>query len=199
MQEFWDEKYQSDTFVYGKTPNSYFKEELVSFPPGRILLPGEGEGRNAVFAAQQGWHVDAIDWSERAKQKAEQLAEESNVAINYTINELSQTDFRQNHYDAIALIYVHLHQEERNDFFYKLVNALKPGGTIIFEGFAEEQLQNHHGGPKDIELLYSLESIITSFISLDFVKLSKEEITLSEGAGHNGPGVVIRFTGRKSK
>jgi hypothetical protein len=59
MNNFWDERYADEEYVYGTTPNQYFKQELEKLTPGKILLPGEGEGRNAVFAATQGWKVTA--------------------------------------------------------------------------------------------------------------------------------------------
>ena len=82
---FWDERYSSIEFVYGTEPNIFFKDELDKLNTGNILLPGEGEGRNAVYAAVKGWNVDAVDFSIIAKEKALNLAEENSVSINYEI------------------------------------------------------------------------------------------------------------------
>ena len=74
MKEFWEIRYAEKQYAYGENPNVYFKEQLDKLKPGKILLPAEGEGRNAVYAAKQGWEVMAFDLSSEGKNKAEKLA-----------------------------------------------------------------------------------------------------------------------------
>lgn len=81
--DFWNEMYGTEEFRYGTTPNEFFKEKLDKMKPGSVLLPAEGEGRNAVYAATQGWDVTAFDISAQGKEKAVQLAKQHNVSINY--------------------------------------------------------------------------------------------------------------------
>ncbi len=85
MKEFWNDRYSSEEFIYGKEPNKFFKSEIDKLLPGKLLLPCEGEGRNAVYAAKLNWTVDAFDQSEKGKEKCEALADENNVSINYTV------------------------------------------------------------------------------------------------------------------
>jgi hypothetical protein len=63
MKDFWNERYGWDESAYGEQPNEYFKKQLAQLEPGEILMPAEGEGRNAVHAAKSGWHVKAFDTS----------------------------------------------------------------------------------------------------------------------------------------
>ena len=63
MKEFWDSRYKSEDYAYGKEPNVFFADQIGNIPPGKLLLPCEGEGRNAVFAAALGWEVDAVDFT----------------------------------------------------------------------------------------------------------------------------------------
>jgi cyclopropane fatty-acyl-phospholipid synthase-like methyltransferase len=197
MKELWNQRYSLDEYKYGKEPNQFFKEELTRLKPGRILLPGEGEGRNAVYAAASGWEVDAFDFSEAGKIKALKLAEESGAKINYDVKEFSE--FRQDKvgYDAAAIIFIHLEEDQRRSLFEKIIASLKPGGKIIFECFEKDQIKFQSGGPKDIALLYTLEDVVNLFIDLEFEKLTKEKIFLNEGKGHLGEGIVIRFIGTK--
>ena len=81
MKDFWDSRYKETAFVYGEMPNVFFAEELKKIEPGTIILPCEGEGRNAVFAAQLGWNVKAFDFSESGKQKAETLAQKNKLQL----------------------------------------------------------------------------------------------------------------------
>ena len=69
MNSFWNERYSTNEYAYGTEPNEFFKSVLSKLEVGKLLLPGEGEGRNAVYAAKQGWHVTAFDTSIAGKTK----------------------------------------------------------------------------------------------------------------------------------
>lgn len=197
MSEFWNKRYSDQQYIYGKEPNQFLKGELSKITPGKILFLGEGEGRNAVYAATLGWDVDAVDYSEAGKYKAEKLAAENVVRINYLVEDLSTFSPKQNYYDAIVLIYLHLEEELRERVSKKVMEAAKPGGKIILEVFEKEQIKNNSGGPKNAGLLYSLQDVVEDFIDLEFEKLSKDNIVLNEGEGHQGKAAVIRFVGIK--
>lgn len=195
--ELWNSRFKAEEYVYGEVPNVFFREELLKLKPGTLLLPGEGEGRNAVYAAKQGWQVDAFDWSQEAKNKALQLAKKNAVNINYQIQDVTKFVSIPNSYDAIALIFIHLPEEERIALHRKLVESLKPGGTIILFAYNKSQLKRGTGGPKVDSLLYSLEDIISDFITLSFITLSQELIVLDEGCLHNGESEIIKYVGKK--
>ena len=202
MKEFWNERYGSPEYVYGKEPNDYLKMKLPGLQPGRILFPAEGEGRNAVFAAQLGWEVTAFDISEEGKNKALMLAAEKNVQIDYQVLELDKSSFHPNEFDAIALIYAHFPAKVRGEYFRYLVSFLKEGGYIIFEGFSEQHLDYQKkfpgvGGPKDLEMLFSQIELKTAFSDFEFSEFLETEIQLNEGLFHRGTGAVIRFMARK--
>lgn len=196
-KDHWNDRYSTSEYIYGKEPNKFFEEELNKLDPGKILFLGEGEGRNAVYAASLGWSVDAVDQSETGKTKALQLSSERKVKINYYVEDLYSFTPKQNYYDAAGFIFLHLEEGLRSLVFKKTIDSLKPGGKIILEVFEKDQIKYDSGGPKKIELLYSLENMIEDFIELEFEKLSKEEIELKEGEYHKGKAVVIRFVGRK--
>ncbi|MCX7797034.1 MAG: class I SAM-dependent methyltransferase [Melioribacter sp.] len=197
MKDLWNKRYSTEEYIYGKKPNEFLKEELKKITPGKILFLGEGEGRNAVYAAKLGWEVDAIDFSEEAKKKAMNLAKENYVTINYFLKDLSEFTPLSNHYDAVGYFYLHLDEELRKNIHKKIIETLKPSGKLILEVFDKEQLKYNSGGPKDESLLYSLEEIAEDFIDLEFEKFSREKIFLNEGIGHKGEAIVIRFVGLK--
>jgi len=198
MKNFWDERYSAKNYVYGKKPNEFLKDNLTSLELGKILFIGAGEGRNAVFAARLGWDVDAFDYSVSAKQKAENLAKENNVHINYTVQDLSKIDLPNNYYDVIVNIFVHLPDQIRKTVNEKLILSLKPNGKIILQVYAEEQIKYKTGGPKNVDLLYSLEDIYTDFNELEIETFIKKTILLDEGEHHSGKAVVINYIGKKS-
>ncbi|MBC7125591.1 MAG: class I SAM-dependent methyltransferase, partial [Bacteroidales bacterium] len=153
----WDERYAQKEYVYGKKPNEFFKQELAKHKPGKILLPAEGEGRNAVYAAKLGWEVYAFDSSSEAIKKAQQLASENNVEIHYTLSSFEEVDYPDDFFDLIGLFYAHT--LSRSDNHKKLIRFLKPKGAIILEGFSKEQIHYNSGGPRKIEMLFSEEEL----------------------------------------
>lgn len=194
---FWDERYRAEDFIYGNEPNTFFKEELLKIPPGKIYLPGEGEGRNAVYAASLGWEVTAMDWSSEARKKALDFAKTAGCVLDYQIADLLSFTPHPSCFDAVASIFIHFSLDDREVFHRNLLHALKPGGVFIFLAYSKEQKGKESGGPQDTDLLYSLEEVCESFIELDFSFLAREVTTLSEGKYHQGDASVIKFVGRK--
>lgn len=195
-KQFWNTRYQDNETVYGTKPNTFFKQFIDSHKPGTILLPAEGEGRNAVYAARKGWQVDAFDFSEVAMGKAMQAASDHNVNINYWLEELRSFEFRKT-YDAIGLIYVHLPEGVRQAFHEKAYQSLRSGGYLVLEAFAKEQIQFDSGGPKDSTLLNSAPMICGDFPFLHLLSCGQKELELNEGAFHKGKASVLRMIGQK--
>ena len=195
---FWEERYSSEEYVYGVEPNQFFKQVLDKIPiPGKLLLPGEGEGRNAVYAAKMGWHVDAFDQSSEGKLKALRLAEANNVTINYFTVDLAKFPPQKNFYNCAAIIFVHFDIEVRSLFHKKIIDSLKPGGKIILELFSKDQFGKSSGGPQDLEMLTSIDEIKNDFKEMRTILLEEENVFLDEGEKHKGEASVIRFIGEK--
>lgn len=202
--DFWDERYSVSKYVYGEHPNSYLKEQLKNLPVGSILFVGEGEGRNGVYAAKLGWKVSAYDLSVEGKKKAERLARKHNVQVDYKVGELHELDYQKEQFDAIAVIFTHFHSKLRASMHTELSGYLRPGGYIIMEVFSKKQIDyqvegDSGGGPKNIDMLYTLEDIQSDFENFKFVELQKTKKYLMEGDHHNGLSSVIRFVGIKTE
>lgn len=197
MKHFWDERYSGEEYVYGKEPNNYFKRKIDTLKPGKALFVGEGEGQNAVYAAKLGWEADAYDFSTAGKEKAFNLAEENNVEINYTVTDLDHFEPVPEHYDLAVIIFLHLDDVVRTRNHQKIFESLKPGGRLIMEVFEKEQINYSSGGPKNIDMLYSLDEVFEDFQELDLEEFAKEKVTLDEGPKHKGPAQVIRLYGFK--
>lgn len=200
MSKFWNERFKQNAFVYGKSPNEFFKSQIQRVQnTGKALFPLEGEGRNACYAAQLGWQVEAFDSSEAGKQKALQLCQNQQTKINYKLSKAEDFEFGKEQYDMIVLIFAHLNPTIRNKFHQGVADSLKPGGRVILEGFHPKQLTNNYpsGGPKQQDLLYTLQDIRNDFSSLSELKGAELEIDLNEGDYHKGKGFVTRFVGVK--
>lgn len=197
MKEFWEERYNEEEYSYGIGPNLFFKEQLDLLKTGKLLLPFEGEGRNAVYAASQGWDVVAFDFSAAGKKKAMQLAQQQNVKINYIISSWESFDFQTKAYDVVALIYAHLSSSIRTAFHHKVAQSLKKEGTLILEAFNKNQLGKTSGGPNNLDALFSIEDLRSDFQHVRLEHLSEQQTQLMEGKYHVGSAEILRLVAKK--
>lgn len=169
-KQFWNNRYKEHISVYSEKTNVFFKEFIDKHKPGTILLPAEGEGRNTLYAASKGWQVDAFDFSEVAKEKALKKAQTQGLKINYRTLDIASYKVGKK-YHAVALIYVHLPEALRQTFHGEILNSLMPGGYLVFEGFAKEQIHLDSGGPQNPALLYDAPIHLQRFSVSSFALL----------------------------
>ena len=197
-KDFWNSRYSEQEFAYGTQPNAFLKEQLEKIKSGTALFLGEGEGRNAVYAATLGWQVDAVDFSSSAKVKALKLAEKNNVKINYEVCDLNEYGFKENYYDLVVMIFLHLPLELREKVFKNSINSLKRNGILLVEAFNKNQINNSSGGPQSLDLLYSENDVLGLVKDLRTETIESKSIELDEGEYHKGKADVIRYVGVKS-
>ncbi len=202
MKTFWDKRYRSEAFIYGEAPNAFFASKINLLAPGKLLLPAEGEGRNAVFAAKLGWDVSAFDWSEEGRKKAERLAEKEKVTIEYLVSDLEHVEYKKGSFDLLGLFFAHFPEKVRHGYHQKLSAFVKPGGKLIVEGFAKAHIALSRanpkaGGPRDEGMLFSLEIIREDFPEFQWELLEEVTDFLNEGTFHVGESALIRAVGTK--
>ena len=196
VQQFWDQRYAENETVYGSGPNKFLKLFIDLHKPGTLLLPAEGEGRNAIYAAGKGWQVDAFDFSEVAREKALFAAKGEHVNIVYDLKSIESYKAEKK-YDAVGLIYTHVSPEIRKSFHEEVCKSIKPGGFLVMEVFSKNQVNYESGGPRDESLLYDSASLCEDFRLLDIMTCEEKIIHLDEGPFHQGEAAVIRLTGQK--
>ncbi|BAX81553.1 class I SAM-dependent methyltransferase [Labilibaculum antarcticum] len=197
MSKMWDQRYAESKYIYGKKANAFFEEQLNLLSSGKVLLPAEGEGRNAAYAASKGWAVDAFDYSKQAVENARVFFEENKVDVNMYHGSILDHPTVVEKYDALALLYLHLPSQERMKTHHFVADSLKPGGVVVMEVFSKRQIGRNSGGPQKEDMLYDILEIRRDFHEFDISVLEEVEIYLSEGKLHNGNAMVIRFVGRK--
>ncbi len=198
----WNDRYRHSEYAYGVDPNNFLKDQLRVLEPGKALFAAEGEGRNAVFAATQGWDVYAFDISDEGRRKALQLAEKNQVSLEYLVGQLPDLDYQAASFDALILIFAHFPASIKSEYHQKLVKLLKPGGVVIFEAYSKDHLAFRTanpavGGPANIEDLFSIEELQHDFEGFSFDFITEEMIQLHEGLYHQGTGCVIHFMAKK--
>jgi len=191
--KFWDERFAENGFAYGEEPNGFLREQLERLVPGSLLLPAEGEGRNAVWAATRGWRVHAFDTSTVGRDKAVATARRKGVEIIYELRSAAEPmlDFEAR-FDAVGLVFMHLPAEVRRTAHQALARSLRPGGTLILEAFSTQQLGRGTGGPRDLGLLYTTADLEEDFAGLGIHTLEERDVELNEGRYHQGLASVIR-------
>jgi hypothetical protein len=198
MKEFWNLRYAESEFAYGTEPNLFFRESIQNLPVGKILFPAEGEGRNAVYAATLCWEVVAFDQSEAGKEKAMMLSSQKGVDLTYEVCSLEQFQAEESSFDCLVLIFAHFPAHLRKGFHRKLGSFLKPGGTLILEGFSKNHIRFNSvnekaGGPKDPTMLFSKDELEDDFSGFSIGLLEEVETELEEGLYHVGKSSVIRM------
>ncbi len=193
---FWNARFSAEPTVYGEGPNVFFAQQLARLTPGRILLPGDGEGRNAVHAAAQGWSARSFDASSVGVDKALAFATQHGVTIEAEVGDARDWEPGEA-FDAIGLCYLHTPPALREAFHPRVVEWLKPGGTLIVEGFGPGQLAFTSGGPKALDMLFTTAMLEADFAGLEMELSVTEEVVLDEGPYHQGRAEVTRLVARK--
>jgi SAM-dependent methyltransferase len=157
-QKRWDERFKGREFAFGKEANPFLRRYIRLLPKGKALDIATGEGRNAVFLAQHGFDVDAVDISERGLNKARKLAHEMGVKIHTVLSDLDTYQIDEERYDLIADFYF-----LRRSLIPKMKKGLKRGGRIIFETYILEHRNLDTSGPKQAKYFLKANELLRFF------------------------------------
>ncbi len=193
----WDETYNTDTYVYGKSPNGFLVEQAECLPKGKVLCLADGEGRNSVYLASLGYQVTAVDLSLVGLNKARDLAKEEAVEIEFIHADLADFDLGTQQWEAIVSIFCHLPSHIRQPLNQKIVNALKPDGIYLVEGYTHQQLNYNTGGPKDEDMMLSAGILSNELSELSPMFIEEKERHIIEGVKHTGSGHVVQAVFKK--
>jgi 2-polyprenyl-3-methyl-5-hydroxy-6-metoxy-1,4-benzoquinol methylase len=194
----WNERFSSDNYLFGEKPNQYLAEKTPLLQKGKALSIADGEGRNSVWLASQGFDVDAFDFSPVAIVKAKKLANKKQASVNFHCSDWQNFDWQADQYDTIAGIFFQFaNPEARTEIFEKLNFALKPGGTLIIQGYGKDQMQYKTGGPGILENLYDEELLLSAFKGYKIIDLQTYTVVVDEGPGHSGMSALVGYIGQK--
>lgn len=195
---FWDQMYAGEVYRYGTAPNAFLVAQVHHLPPGgQVLCAGDGEGRNGVWLAEQGFRVTSLDPSRVANEKARRLAEVRGVTLTVLNDRLPAPALPDASFDAVVLTYVHVPPALRSAVHRDVVRLLRPGGVVLLEAFTPAQLSRTSGGPRDEAMLYTPALLRDDFTDLHIERLSEETVELDEGPGHTGLADVVRLVACK--
>jgi hypothetical protein len=194
---FWDERYAEPGFAYGTEPNDHLANHLHLIPPGPVLLPADGEGRNGVAVAAAGHPVCCVDQSSVGLQKAHQLAQERGVHIETITADLASYTIEPNAWSGVVLIFCHLPPPLRKKLHAACVQALTPGGVLILEAYTPAQLAHNTGGPRDHDLLMTLDLLREELDGLTMLHAAEVTRHIREGRYHDGLSATVQIVAQR--
>ena len=198
-REVWDARYGGSEYVFGTRPNLFLASQDHYLAPGtRVLAVADGEGRNGVWLAERGCKVRSIDISPVAIEKAQKLALERNVHIDFEIADVMQWEWPGQAFDVVACIFIQFASPRmRSQLFSGFWHALVPGGVVILQGYGVKQMQYTSGGPRQIDNLYTPQMLREAFAEWEILLLRDYEALLDEGPRHRGMAALVDLVARK--
>ncbi len=156
----WNERYATAEYVWKADPNVFLVDEAAGLAAGRALDLACGEGRNAVWLAEQGWAVTGVDFSDAGLDKGRRLAAERGVAVDWICADATSWDPPADSYDLVAVFYLQLPDAARRQAISIAGRALAPSGTLLVVAHDTANLTGGVGGPQDPAVLYRPDDVL---------------------------------------
>ncbi|MEM7020428.1 MAG: class I SAM-dependent methyltransferase [Pseudomonadota bacterium] len=185
--ERWNTRYASKELVWSLEPNRYVAEELQALTPGKVLDLAAGEGRNAIWLAQQGWQATAVDYADVGLDKGRRLAAAKEVEVEWICADATSWTVPTEVFDAILICYLHLPETEFHQVMQHVRDALKPGGTFLLIGHDLTNLKHGHGGPQVPEILTTPGKTVAELPGFTIEKAEVVKRPVSTEPEHGGP------------
>lgn len=159
----WDELYRTSELIWKAGPNQWVRRYTQDLSPGRALDLASGEGRNAVWLADRGWQVTAVDFSTVAMEKAKELAlqrgDRTADRIHWVVDDvLSYAPIAE--YDLVLVIYLQIPAEQRKTVLQRAAAAVSAGGRLLVVAHHTDNLTHGVGGPPVPEVLYTEDDVL---------------------------------------
>ena len=177
-REDWNRRYAGKELVWTAEPNRLFAAEVGDLPPGRALDVACGEGRNAVWLAERGWSVTAVDFSDVALEKARRLASSRGVDVDWVLADVVEYPAEPRAFDLVAILYLQLPRAELLRAVGSAAEAVAPGGTLFVLAHDTTNLTDGYGGPKDPAVLYTAEDVLPALDGLHVERAEAVERTV---------------------
>lgn len=170
----WNERYASQPLLWNVDPGPFLGGEVGDRSPGHALDLGAGEGRTALWLAERGWRVTAVDFSDVALDRGRQRAEDLGVPgrIEWVSADLLEFDPAGGAYDLVLMMFVHLRQPARRRLLQAISDVLAPGGMVLIAGYDSRHRTEGQGGPRDPEILFTPEDLVAD---LDGLRIERAE------------------------
>lgn len=156
----WDERYRGAELVWTATPNQFVVEEVEGLSPGTAVDLACGEGRNAVWLAEQGWSATGVDFSAEGLAKGARLAGSRGVEVSWELASVDEWTAPVGGVDLVVMCYLQLPRPARDAALAKAAAAVAPGGTLLVVAHDRDNLVRGFGGPPSADVLYDVGEVV---------------------------------------
>ena len=169
-REFWDERYGGSDRVWSGRPNQRLVEQTADLTPGHALDVGCGEGADAIWLAEQGWEVTAVDVSRVALERTAQHAIERGVDKRVKVGEYDVLETRtprfprrRQAFDLVSAHFMHVPREDFDDVYRRISAAVAPGGRLLVVAHHPHDVDSGVRRPHGPGLLFPPEQLLATF------------------------------------
>jgi SAM-dependent methyltransferase len=180
----WNDRYRDKELVWSAGPNVFVEAICRDLTPGRSIDLAAGEGRNAIWLAEQGWQSTAVDFSEVAIDKARRLAEHQGVALTTEVADLTTYVPTPGGYDLVLVAYLQLPDEQLTPILHRAAAAVAPGGTFLLVSHDRENLEHGHGGPQSAAVLTTPDQVVAALgdgFEIDRAEVAERPVPTDDG------------------
>ena len=179
----WDSRYSATDTMWTEQPNTFLVEKVEGLKPGRALDMGCGEGRNALWLAERGWSVTAVDFSEVAVERGRDWADRRGLSVEFLVADLTEFDPEPLAYDLVILFYIQLKNDDVRNILERAVGAVAKGGSLLVVAHDLDNLEHGYGGPPTPGVLYTTDLVLDSIGALSLVEAGrvKRSVATPEG------------------
>ena len=195
-RERWNRRWAGEERVHASTaPSRFVVAEVADLPPGAALDLACGAGRNAVWLAEQGWRVTAVDFSGVALRMARTLEAERRVAVEWVEADVLAWTPPSRAYDLVCVLYLQLPAGERRTALARAAAAVRPGGTLLVLGHDLLNLTDGWGGPTQADVLFTPDDVVAEVGDLRIEKAERGRRAVDDpGASREAIDALVRAT-----
>lgn len=197
QKDLWNARYAERGAVWGTGPNEFVAARVEGMSPCRVLDLGSGQGRNAIWMAQQGHSVTAVDISDVAIAQGHQIAQEAGIEVNFIAADLATWEPAAESFDLVVLAYLQAPEPIRTALHAKAARALAVGGKVLVVAHHRDNLEHGYGGPPMLEVLFDEAALAADFAELDVLE-NQRVIRRVDKNGQVGDAIDIVFIGQKT-
>jgi len=189
----WNKRYAARELVWSAGPNRLLEQEVRAMAPARALDAACGEGRNALWLAEQGWTVTGADFSDVAIDKARRIGRQRGVDVSWQVVDLAREIPSGGPWDLVCLLYLHTDAAERTHWLPGLVDAVAPGGTFLYVGHDPANIDHGVGGPQKPEYLLDARAIVAALPGwrIEAARVVERPVAADPGHGGEAGGIAL--------
>lgn len=195
----WNQRYDRPDYLFGTEPAAFVAEQAAILEPNsHVLCVADGEGRNSVYLAGLGHEVTAFDASDVALEKAQELARDRGVSVDFRHASMDEWPWGDPQYDAVVAVFIQfLGPDARAGAFEQMKRSIRPGGLMLLHGYAPRQVEYGTGGPPLVENMYTLPMLEEAFAGYEVLRAEDYDREIDEGPGHSGLSGLVDFIVQK--